>query len=99
MFRNPPTWHLYPVDIPVTRRPRCTVAGCELPCEVVQVQANLRGTTIPRPPTTTILCLMHGRAAGYEQPSRVLPPEHQNVFQRMVVHAFDRADALPRQAS
>jgi hypothetical protein len=54
---------------------------------------------MPRPPTTTILCLMHGRAAGYEQPSRVLPPEHQNVFQRMVVHAFDRADALPRQAS
>jgi hypothetical protein len=97
MFRNPPTWHLYPVDIPVERRPRCTVAECDLPGEVVEVQAHLRGTLPRIDPTTTIYCLTHGRIAGYERPSRVLPPEHLNVFQRLVVHAFDRGDAMPRQ--
>jgi hypothetical protein len=97
MFTNPPTWHLYPVDIPVERRPRCGVAECDLPAEVVQVQANLRGALPRSEPRTTILCLPHARIAGYEHPSRVLPPEHLNIFQRLVVHAFDRAEAMPRQ--
>jgi hypothetical protein len=98
VYRIPPTWHLFPVDIPVERRGRCDVAGCDEPVEVVEVSASLRGEVAPAvPPLTTTYCLSHGHAAGYQQPSRVVPPEHLSAFHRLLCHAAD-SETVPPQS-
>ena len=90
MYNNPPTWHLYPVDIPTDRRMRCEAPECDEPGELVEVHANLRPSIAAEvEPRTTVYCLPHARQSGYEQPSRVLPPEHLNLFQRLIAHLVD----------
>jgi hypothetical protein len=87
MYSNPPTWHLYPVDIPADHRLRCGVSDCDEPGELVEVRANLRPSIAAEvDPSTRVYCLPHARRCGYEQPSRVLPPEHLNLFQRLIAH-------------
>ena len=97
MYRNPPTWHLYPVDIPIDRRARCDIADCDSPGDVIEVRANMRGEIAPTESAATIYCHGHGRLAGFEQPSRVLPPEHLDVFHRAIRTTGERSDALPQQ--
>ncbi len=98
MYRRPPTWHLYPADVPLTDRGRCGAVGCDDFGEVVEVRANLRGEIAPPvEPATSIFCLTHARAAGYVGPSHVLPPEHLSAFHRLLTRVANHPVMVPEQ--